>query len=329
MAADPTQSHVERELAAEGPLTSLCFDPAGRLLFAGGEDRTITVWELGSEKKAVLRGHDSWIGALAAAPDGSAVVSAGFDDTLCWWPAAAEAAEPLRRVRAHDGWIRALAVSPDGQWLASGGNDRVLRLWNLQDGSLVREMRGHERDIYSVCFHPGGDLVLSGDLMGRVHQWAAATGEKVRSLDASALHIYEGGQAVHYGGVRGLSVSADGRWLAAGGLHKATNPLGNVQEPLAVRFSWESGEPTVSHTVEGLANHTLWDCRFHPSGVLVGCVGGNGGHLLFWQEGEKPLHKADLPDTARGLALHPDGLRLAAAHHSRRATLVLMAPKAS
>ena len=60
------------------------------------------------------------------------------------------------------------------------------------------------------------------------------------TFDATALHTYEGGQQVHYGGIRGLAFSPDAKQIVAGGLHKATNPLGNVQEPLALRFDWES-----------------------------------------------------------------------------------------
>ena len=40
--------------------------------------------------------------------------------------------------------------------LATGGNDNMVRLWNLADGKLVRELPGHERHVYSVSFHPTG-----------------------------------------------------------------------------------------------------------------------------------------------------------------------------
>jgi WD40 repeat protein len=212
--------------------------------------------------------------------------------------------------------------------VASGGNDRTVRLWKTSDGALVREIKAHERDVYSAIFHPSGAHLLSGDLMGVVHQWDVATGNKVRTFDAAPLHMYEGGQAVHYGGVRGLSVSADSKWLAAGGLHKATNPLGNVQEPLAIRFDWESAKTVKNHLSGGLANHTLWGIAFHPDGFLIGVAGGGGAHLLFWNEGdEAPFHKMDLPDTARGLALHPDRVRLATAHYDKKARLIALAPK--
>ena len=164
--------------------------------------------------------------------------------------------------------------------------------------------------------------------MGRSAQWDVGLETTCAHLTPAPLHTYEGGQEVHYGGVRGLAFSPDSKWLAAGGLHKATNPLGNVQEPLAIRFDWESGKAVKSHLSGGLANHTLWGVAFHPDGFLIGVAGGGGAHLLFWNEGdEKPFHKMDLPDTARAIALHPDRLRLATAHYDKKARVIVLGPK--
>ena len=70
--------------------------------------------------------------------------------TLIWWKTAAAVPEPINSVQAHKGWIRAIAVSPDGALIASGGNDKVVRIWNLADGSPVREMTGHEKGLQSL-----------------------------------------------------------------------------------------------------------------------------------------------------------------------------------
>lgn len=328
MAADPRQAHVAKELAAASPQITCAFDPKGRFVFGGGEDQSITRWALEADQKVVLKAHDSWVMALAFLPDGETMISGAGDDHLIWWPVAAEKPEPIRRIKAHAGWIRAISVSSDGKLLASAGNDRAIRLWNSADGTLVREWSGPERDVYTSLFHRSGEWLITGDLMGQVIQWEVSTGKKARVFDASPLHIYEGGQQVHYGGVRGLSLSADGKWLLAGGLHKATNPLGNVQEPRVLRFEWESAKLLRQHAVEGMAAHTIWGTAAHPDGFAIGCIGGNSGHLLFWNEAdEKPFHKFDLPNTARGVALHPDGLRVATAHFDNKVRLSKLAPK--
>ncbi len=327
MAADPKQTHVSAEFKHEAPFITCRFDPKGRFLFAAAEDRSVVRWDLSSGAKTVLAGHDSWVGDLAFSPDGEWLVTAGYDDTLAWWPAAAEKPEPARKVRAHEGWIRALAVSPDGKILASAGNDRAVRLWNLSDGSPLRSMEGHGGHVYSLLFHPSGDFVVSGDLLGQVHQWEVATGQLAGIFAAKALHSYNRGQAVDFGGVRGLSLSPDGKHLACGGLHKAENPLGAVHEPIVLRFDWETGKLLQSHVQPGLRG-VAWRVLFHPEGFLMGdSGGGGGGHLLFWNQEEKPFHAFKLPDTAREFDLHPDGLQVATAHYGKTVRISRMAPK--
>jgi len=329
MGADPKQTHVALDLKHDAPFITCRFDPKGRFLFAAAEDRSVVRWDLSAvEKKVLLRDHDSWVGDLAFSPDGETLVTAGFDDTLAWWPVAAEKPEPARKVKAHEGWIRAIAVSPDGKLLASGGNDRVVKLWNFADGSPVRSMEGHEGHVYSLLFHPSGEFLLSGDLKGQIHQWEAATGKKVRSFDAKALWKYDASQGVDFGGVRSLSLSPDGKHLTASGLYKAENPLGAVHEPLVLRFEWETAKLLTSHTVAGQKS-VAWRARFHPEGFLMcGSGGSAGGHLIFWNAGEdKPFHLFKLPDTVREFDLHPDGIQIATAHYGKSVRLSKMSPK--
>jgi WD40 repeat protein len=245
------------------------------------------------------------------------VITGACDDTLIWWPTAVENPEPIRKVVAHKGWIRAVAVSPDGKLLASGGNDRVVKLWNMDDGNLVAELAGHERDVYSVRFHPNGQFLLSGDLMGKVHQWELATSKILRTFDASALHTYNGGQQVDYGGVRDIELSPDQTRLICAGLHKATNPLGAVSDPLVLQFDWEATTLLKSHTADlrGIAWRAIW----HAQNFLFAASGGSGGgFLLFWKPDEEaPFHKLQLPNIVREMDLHPDGRQIATAHHDQ------------
>jgi WD40 repeat protein len=329
MAADPKQAHVAQDLPAEAPLMACRFDPTGKYVFATAEDRIIYRWDLASAQRTPFAGHNSWIFDIAVTADGQTLISAGGDDTLIWWPAAAEAPQPANKVRAHDGWIRSVALSPDGKLLASGGNDRVVRLWNVSDGAKVREFPGAERDIYNLLFHPSGQWLMAGDLDGKIRQWEVATGNLVRTFDAAPLHTYEGGQQVHYGGIRGLAFSPDAKWLVAGGLHKGSNPLGNVQEPLAIRFEWESAKAVRNHLTDGTPNERIWGLQYHPENFLIAGIGGGKGLLAFWNEAEeKPFHVFALPNSARGLALHADGLRVATTHHDKKLRITKLAAKA-
>jgi WD40 repeat protein len=324
---DVKQAHVIAQWPHDRPLVSCRFDPLDRFVFAGLEDNTVQRFALGDGARTPLAAHDSWVRSIAFTKDGAQTITGGYDGRLVWWPTADEKPAPVRTVEAHHGWIRSMVVSPDGALLATAGNDLMVRLWNLADGALVREFPGHERPVYSVAFHPGGEFLVSGDLVGVVKQWRAATGELVRAFDGKALHTYEGGQQVDFGGVRALAVSPDAKYLAAGGLYQASNPLGAVHQPLVLLWEWESQTLVQSHVAEGIAGGVIWRTVFLADQTLMGASGGSsGGFLFFWKpDAAKDFHRFGLPALARDMDLHPDGLRVVTAHYDNHLRITRLA----
>jgi WD40 repeat protein len=329
--ADPKLAHVAAQWNHSSPFISCRFDPKGQFVLAGAQDQSVQRWELASGKKlAPLAGaHDSWVRAIGFSPDGQTTYTGGYDGRLAWWPTAAEKPSSARRIDAHAGWVRMVAASPDGKLIATAGNDHLVKLWNAADGQLVRTLSGHDRHVYSVMFHPSGQFVVSGDLRGQVNQWQTASGKIVRTFDAKDLYTPNPGQAAEYGGVRSLSLSPDGKFLACGGLYKGENPCGAVQEPLVLVFEWESGKKVQLHVANGGLKGIIWQAIHHPDGFLLGASGGSGGGvLLFWKrEAPAEFHRFALPNTALDMDLHPDGIQVVTAHHDRHIRMTRLAAK--
>src|SRR6202040_3494678 len=93
--------------------------------------------------------------------------------------------------------------SPNGQFLVSGGSDRAIKIWNVADGSVVRELvnpqlvkkdapappiplppQAHPGWVYGVRYTPDGKYIVSaGNAPGNkgyLAVWNAADG-KLRS----------------------------------------------------------------------------------------------------------------------------------------------------
>jgi WD40 repeat protein len=328
MKANPQQMRVTQQWACAAPLIACRFDPSGEFVFASTEDYTVQRWRVADGHKISYPvAHESWVGALGFVDKGKTLVTGGYDGRILWWPVIGDKPQPIRAIDAHTGWVRSLAVSPDGKWIASGGNDHRVKVWNAADGKLVRELVGHNSHIYCVFFHPSGAL-LSGDLQAELRQWDLATGKTVRTFDAKALHAYEPGERVDYGGVRTLALTSDGQHLVAAGLFNGSNPLGAVNEALVLRFSWRDQKKIRQHLVPGIQT-LIWRVIAHPDGFLIGgCAGTSGGFIACWKEdAEKDFFRFQLPTVVRDLDLHPDGLRLAAAQYDKQLRIVTMAPK--
>ena len=103
------------------------------------------VWDAGTGQPvgAPLTGDTDLVWDVAFSPDGSRIVSGGYDQTVRLWDAATgkPVGEPLT---GHTGAVTSVAFSPDGTRIASGGADNTVRLWDAATGQPVgAPLTGH------------------------------------------------------------------------------------------------------------------------------------------------------------------------------------------
>lgn len=326
-ALDIKKAKVAQDWTYDRPLLAVRISPTGSVAVTSSEDYQLQRWDLATGGRIVFKGHESWVHALSFSGDGTELVSGGCEGNLAWWSILDPEPKPKRIVAAHNGWIRAIDRSPDGSLIASVGNDAVVRLWSAATGEKVAELAGHERHVYSVLFHADGKQLLTGDLVGKLHLWDIEARKLQRSFDAKTLHTYEGGQRVDFGGVRGLCMTAGGAQLCAAGLHKASNPLGAVHEPLALRFDFADGKLLKTHACDGIPGGVIWRLQALPDGTVMAVSGGSSGGLLlfFNDQQDKEIHRFALPSLARDMDLHIPSGRVATVHadHHLRITSLL------
>ena len=62
----------------------------------------------------------------------------------------------------HTGWVHGLVGLPDNQHALSGSGDRTVKLFNVNDGAVLRTFKHHTDWVYSLALLPDGLRFVSG-----------------------------------------------------------------------------------------------------------------------------------------------------------------------
>ncbi len=98
------------------------FGATSDVLYSGGQDNIITIWNLAEGRMATV----------------------------------------TRRLQGHTGTVRGISVSPDEKYLASASEDKTVRLWEVATGQQIRVLEGHTGEVFSVVWSRDGEMIVSG-----------------------------------------------------------------------------------------------------------------------------------------------------------------------
>ncbi|MDR1962939.1 MAG: WD40 repeat domain-containing protein [Planctomycetaceae bacterium] len=110
----------------------------------------------------------------------------------------------IRELQEHLDWVRGLAFNPDQTRLATIGQDGQIKLWEVQNGTLIRSFKGG-RGTQKILFHPNGSRFAVCGFDKNVRIYDAATGNLLNTLETHGTNN------------KAIAFSTDGSLLAVGG----------------------------------------------------------------------------------------------------------------
>ena len=125
------------------------------------------IWDPATgEQRAALTGHTGPVTAVAIAPDGTWLATAGDDGTVrIWDPATGQQRAALT---GHAGPVTAVAIAPDGTWLASASGDGTVRIWDPATGGISALMRVDSR-LEDCAWSPSSQSLAAAGGAGLYH----------------------------------------------------------------------------------------------------------------------------------------------------------------
>lgn len=149
-------------------VTCLTHHPYLAQFASGSDDASIIIWSM-DELKFNLKNNHTGVTCLIYTPDGSQLISAGYDKTINVRNTSDY--QLHYSLEAPNDGLLCLSCSPDGKLLFTGGQDNYLRIWNLETRECIFFLEAHKSNILSLCLSPKGWLFTAGS-DNAVKAWA-------------------------------------------------------------------------------------------------------------------------------------------------------------
>ncbi|KAK2466814.1 hypothetical protein APHAL10511_001072 [Amanita phalloides] len=193
----------------EHSVSTVRFLPGGQHIVSASRDRTIRIFDIATTHLIrTISGHTEWVRYAVPSDDGRYIISGSKDQTVRLWDP--KTGEQKMEMRGHDNDVEVVVFAPivayaairelagipntagnkrPGLYAASGARDKTIKIWDTQNGQLLKNLAGHDNWVRALAFHPSGKYLLSASDDKTIRVWELSTGRCMKTVEAHGHFI--------------------------------------------------------------------------------------------------------------------------------------------
>lgn len=273
-------SYILKRNIFRTPLTSIHMSPDGSTLLCGFNDGSFRLLDPESfaVKLEVDQAHLKAVNAMDMPPKMDFILSAGHNSIKVW----DLNGKQLTRWGGHATTIWNAELSRDGKQAVSSAINKTFLLWDVYNGTIREQMRGHEDVCMAVSISPNDSLIASGSKDQTLKIWDLHTRQVLLSLNGPAQDVYD------------LEFSPDNELLATASKDRSVR-IYNIKEEDLV------------YLLKGHRDMVM-EVEFSPEGRYLISASADQS-IVLWdvKTGDKIHSYMDNEQAVMDLVYHPDG----------------------
>lgn len=286
------------------PVVPVAVSPKDNLIAVGrttrDKDKSIRLLESTTAVESKKMGGSSTdVFALAFAPDGKTLASAGAEDAIRFWNV--QTGEQSGQINSGAENIYSVAFSPDGKTLAAGDSGNTIHIWDFASRKEIKKLSGHETGIGLAAIGSGEKIIAGANGSTLIWDWKNSPQPRFIKGDLSAvsrdemLALGSSNNEIILSDIDGVTLktimpvgdellapntfSPDGKLLAGTDL---------FDDKVLI---WSAVTGRKAKTLQGNKNDTLSSVAFSPDGKIIAGIG-LGVRVRLWDTATGKERKA-------------------------------------